>query len=464
MPSFRTRVLDALNIEKQTVKLPIKNKFIVTDETADPVTVTPDHQYALSKRVLTRDIGNGHKRTLDLLGFQIGEEMKPLDTQIQLDSSNNIVFPATVQQPYPPCSSTDSNNVSTDTCFHAIGGLYDSTNLKLKSMRKSAMPIDGLDSMTNIAANNASGSNEGQLLEHSHKDWPSTLAEQLKKLNEDPYCDSLWYHSMNLRLLITGVDNPTANTSDSLAKASNHRGLVRMVCVRPITPKCRLRFRGDNNEPIVNMRYMPNIHTDLFYSGKRMLGGRLDKDVGHDTEYGDVSTTYGLPLLDGTANDESTATFSGLRRSKDEYLNQDPNSIHYGHVTPISLAQDHDLTPFDVITSPINRDKYSVVFDKTFHLDVQHHGVGSQRVENVTIPFNMKARFAGRMAGTQRAAHEGYTVGETDVDAQDHLDAKLTDETNDECLNMPSKPFILFMSMDQKLSVEMEGYTVISET
>ena len=464
MPSFRNRVLDALNIEKQTIKLPIKNKFIVTDETVSPNVVSKDKQYALSKRVLTRDIGNGHQRTLDLLGFQIGEARNSLITDRVLDGSGNIVFPATSQVPYPPCSYTDSSDASTDTCFHAIEGLYDSTNKKLKSMRKSAMPIDSLDSMTNISAHNTGTTDEGQLLEHSHKDWPSTMAEQLKKLNEDPYSDSLWYHSMNLRLLITGVDNPTANTSDSLAKASNHRGLVRMVCVRPITPKCRLRFRGDNNEPIVNMRYMPNIHTDLFYSGKRMLGGRLDKDVGHDTEFGDVSTTYGLPLLDGTANTEGANIFSGLRRSKDEYLNQDSNSIHYGHVTPTSLAQDHDLTPFDVITSPINRDKYSVVFDKTFHLDVQHHGVGSQRVENVTIPFNMKARFAGRKAGTQRAKHDGYDHGEVSVDAQDFLDADLTAETNDECLNMPSKPFIIFMSMDQKLSVEMEGYTTISET
>jgi hypothetical protein len=197
---------------------------------------------------------------------------------------------------------------------------------------------------------------------------------------------------------------------------------------------------------------MGNWDTDVFFSKKRMLGGPIASGYEESHPYGDVVTTYGLPTAVGT---------KGYRRSEDEVVCQDSSDVHYGHVIPYStMAVDHDLSPFQVMTSPINRKDYAVIVDKSFHLDIQHHGVGSQRVENVTIPFRMKARFAGRKAGVQVAPAD--TDGDGDMDVV-FSDAALTDVTDDEPLNMPSKPVIMFLSMDQKLSIEVEGYTSISE-
>jgi hypothetical protein len=103
------------------------------------------------------------------------------------------------------------------------------------------------------------------------------------------------------------------------------------------------------------------------------------------------------------------------------------------------------LSPFDLITSPVNRKKYKVIADKTFHLDTQHHGVASMRSESVTIPYHMETKFAGRVPNND--------TGRT-----------LSDVTHDEPLNMKSKPIIMFLSLDQKLSVQPTGYTVISES
>jgi hypothetical protein len=257
--------------------------------------------------------------------------------------------------------------------------------------------------------------------------------------------------------MITGVDNPDNNSS--LAKASNHRGLVRMVVLRPLSRRARLRHEGATNTPVVNYGYMSNWETDLFFSKKRMLGGPIDADIEEDNAFSDVVTTYGLPTAVGTA---------GLRRAKDEVICQDSSDVHYGHVVPYeSMARDHDLSPFQVMTSPINRKDYMVISDKTFHLDVQHHGVGSQRVENVTIPFRMKARFAGRKAGNQVLPADAVvgtgTAEEPETAAISFGDALLTGVTEDDPLNLVSKPVIMFMSMDQKLSIEVEGYTSISE-
>merc|ERR1712091_151110 len=183
-----------------------------------------------------------------------------------------------------------------------------------------------------------------------------------------------------------------------------------------------------------------------------MLGGPIDAGIEEDDAFGDVCTTYGLPAELGT---------KGLRRAKDEVICQDSSDVHYGHVVPYAdMGRDHDLSPFQVMTSPINRKDYMVISDKSFHLDIQHHGVGSQRVENVTIPFRMKARFAGRKAGTQISPADEDDNGTMEISFQD---ANLTDVTDDEPLNLTSKPVIMFLSMDQKLSIEVEGYTSISE-
>jgi hypothetical protein len=103
------------------------------------------------------------------------------------------------------------------------------------------------------------------------------------------------------------------------------------------------------------------------------------------------------------------------------------------------------LSPFDIITAPVNRKKYKVIADQTFHMDTQHHGVASMRTQHVTIPYHFEAKFAGRVPHADGAGD-------------------LTDVTFNEPLNMKSKPIIMFLSLDQKLSVQPTGFTVISET
>lgn len=440
--SFRDRVLDALNITKQHINLPVETKFVVTT----PTGVVGDKPYALSKRVLEKEIGNDHKRTLDVLGFQVGDAHEDRTTQV-LKSDNVTDLCLAVERPYPLCSyATVANGTTTytDTGFHPLSGMYEAGNIKLQSMRKSAIPSNDL--FGTHAADPAATVND-----HVHTEWPSVLSEQLKLLNEQPYADSLYYHDMKLRFMITGVDNPDNNAD--LPRASNHRGLVRMVILRPLSRRARLRHEGSTNTPMANFAYAPNWETDLFFSKKRMLGGAIDANMEESDPYGDIVKSYGLPA--------STAV-KGLRRSEDEIVNQNSKDVHFGHIVPVStMGVEYDLSPFQVMTSPINRKDYAVIVDKSFHLDIQHHGVGSQRVENVTIPFRMKARFAGRKAGAQVPYDDNETVNIAD-DIQ-FADAQLLDETLDEPLNMNSKPIIMFMAMDQKLSIEVEGYTSISE-
>ena len=449
--SFRDKVLDALNITKQHINLPVETKFIVT--TLDGVVA--DKPYALSKRVLEKEIGNNHKRTLDVLGFQVGDEHLDRSTTV-LKSDNSTSLCVAVERPYPLCSyytaavgtgdGTAGNAAAyyTDTGFHPLSGMYEPGNIKLQSMRKSAIPSNDL-SGTHAAVASAT------VNDHVHTEWPSVLSEQLKLLNEQPYADSLYYHDMKLRFMITGVDNPDNNAD--LPKASNHRGLVRMVILRPLSRRARLRHEGSTNTPLANYAYAPNWETDLFFSKKRMLGGAIDSNMEESDPYGDIVKSYGLPA--------STAV-KGLRRSEDEIVNQNSKDVHFGHIVPVSsMGVEYDLSPFQVMTSPINRKDYSVIVDKSFHLDIQHHGVGSQRVENVTIPFRMKARFAGRKAGAQTPYFDNETA--TIADDVQYADTDLLDVTLDEPLNMNSKPLIMFMAMDQKLSVEVEGYTGISE-
>lgn len=451
-------MLDALNITKQSINLPVETKFCVTTSNAVaaipavgtgdgsagnaaavaevPAVVVAGKPYALSKRVLTKEIGNNHVRTLDILGFQVGEAMHRRTVEVKQADGITKLCDA-IENPYPDCSSS-----TIDTGFHALKGMYEPANKKLKSMRKSAIHS------TDLEGTHGTGVND-----HVHTEWPSVLSEQLKLLNESPYADSLYYHDMKLRFMITGVDNPDSNSL--IPKASNHRGLVRMVVLRPLSRRARLRHEGATGTPLANYGYMPFWDTDLFYSKKRMLGGAIDAAHEEDGALADVVVSYGLP---------NTLSHGPLRRKKDEIVNQNSKDVHFGHVVPYErMAMHHDLSPFAIMTSPINRKDYAVIADKSFHLDVQHHGVGSQRVENVTIPFRMKARFGGREANTQQPFEPADNSTDPVTLETVFADASLKDTTLDEPLNMPSKPVIMFMSMDQKLSIEVEGYTSISE-
>ena len=217
--------------------------------------------------------------------------------------------------------------------------------------------------------------------------------------------------------------------------------LFRMLIIRPIIPAARLHMNGVNGKPTIRTDYLPNIDTELFYSGKRMLGGRMLSSRTHDANDSNNAVTFGLNKMDAEL----------------PVMNLDTDSIYYGKMAPgrTSSATDHRLSPFDLITAPVNRKKFKVITDQTFHMDTQHHGVASMRTQHVTIPYHFEAKFAGRVPYQLGVGDDGYDA---------NLVNSLTDTTFNEPLNMKSKPIILFLSLDQKLSVQPTGYSVISET
>lgn len=461
MPSFRARVLDALNIQKKTVKLQVNECFPkIYDETGSigselvgstaATTRATGVPYAISKKLISTVIGpnmggDGGSVTqdLDVLGFVVGkpvaenssgshqyDNMYPLTTTYNTTDTSAAEPAAYAHSRVGHVGGQDKDY----TGFHYLNGLYDSQSHELQSMRKSAPAI--LDLQTTSVD---SGVTRAEFDEHAHKDWPDNAIDQHHLLNEDPYADSLYYHSMRLSFLLTGITIPGVSE-----KASNHRGMVRMLILRPRLPSVKMRWDGENNEPHINMGYPPHWDTELFYSGKRTLGGRMKKNVLTN------SSTAGSNTYDDHGDlTHVTPTFGLLKHNPAlPDIDNDSTSLHYGH----PKTQDgtvHDFTSYDILTAPINRDKYAVVVDKMVTLDTLHHGVASKRIENVVIPFNKRIKFPGREQ--EDADNEGSEY-------------KLKDTTIDEPLNMQSRPIIMFLSMDQKISCQVTGYTTISET
>lgn len=502
MPSFRARVLDALDIHKKTVKLQVNERFPKTFKTDAASTTAADYfgepadetglysetgfdpsnpgttcnapvDYAVSKCIKQTTIGpsftvgNGETaqlQKLDVLGFVVGDRPglsmpsgQPVDTTQDpvtgfAGLQDTDGYPTVYLNSYPDTLTKTGSLVSYDTDldstsgaialnankytgFHYLNGLYDPLCKELKDMRKSALPIDDLDTISN-----------DNVAEHSHKDWPDNVVDQVHLLNENPYADSLYYHSMRLSMLITGITIP--NSSE---KASNHRGVVRMLILRPRMPSVRTRWTGDTNQPVINMAYPPHWDTDLFYSGKKTLAGRLDKTILRNTTNRSVDS-YADNNDNTTVRAEDYSHLSPTfgfanRKTVTPTLDLDPTSIHYSHEKP-EKGTSHDLTAFDLFSAPINRSAYSVIADKTFTLDTRHHGVASTRMENVLIPFNKKVKFPGRKP-------------DSSFNGQDN--APLSDDTFDDPLNMPSRPIVMFLSLDQKISCQVTGYTAISE-
>lgn len=470
--SFRSRVLDALDIQKTTIKLQVNETFpkIYKDDVPlvgdapnalQGVTVaqTTLNQvpYVVSKTIFDTPIGpnpiggGAIKQSLDVLGFVVGKDIEEpnMDTY---DAATNPT-PTTYKNMYP--ITTKSTLAAVDTVaspassgltrvghagghdalytgFHSLNGLYDSESKELQHMRKSALPVPDMDTIGGTAAALASTA------EHSHKDWPDNIMDQHHLLNENPYADSLYYHSMKLSLLLTGITIP-----DVSEKASNHRGVVRFLILRPRIPSVKMRWDGVNNQPHINMAHPPHWDTDLFYTKKRTMGGRMDRSTRTNTANisADATTT---PVTVGTFDQDKshmTPTFGLMRHANTmPSIESNVKSLHYGHRVP-GNGIEHDFTSYDILTAPINREKYAVVVDKMVALDTVHHGVASKRLENITIPFNKKIKFPGRK-------------GESNL---------LTPETIDEPLNMASRPIIMFLSMDQKISAQVTGYTTISE-
>lgn len=451
--SFREKVLDALDITKKTIKLQINESFPpVYSEDATNTSVTgetsqytrSDHvPYAVSKEIISSSIGPATgggtvKQKLDCLGFVVGNPV--------VESTYKNMYPITM--PTSASAKTSGSHDDDYTGFHSLNGLYDVHNSELKSMRKAAIPdlsdeiLHGDDTATNFPS------------DHGHHDWPDNTLSQLRLLTENPYADSLFYHSTRISFLLTGITVP-----DMSEKASNHRGVVRMLIVRPRIPSVKTRWTGVSSRPSINMDYPPHFDTDLFYTKTKTLGGRLDKSLltrFTDTATGSVyanrkthlTPTFGLkkyadpdPVINQVVSDPA---ISGT-----EVINNVPDiQLHYGHPIP-SEGTAHTLSAYDVLTAPINHEKYAVVVDKMVTLDTLHHGVASKRIENVVIPYNKKVKFSGRVA--------------TDVATVDGVSKKLGNSVETEPTNFQSRPIIMFLSMDQKISAQVTGYTTITE-
>merc|ERR1711959_580271 len=227
-----------------------------------------------------------------------------------------------------------------------------------------------------------------------------------------------------------------------------------MLILRPRLPQCKMRWDGVANQPHINMAYPPHWDTDLFYSGKRTLGGRMSNSVRTNTGGGIHPDQTHL-----------TPTFGLLhRREAEPRIDNDVTSLHYGHPKPLDATDaqdasiDHDFTSYDILTAPINREKYAVIVDKMVTLDTLHHGVASKRIENVVIPFNKKIKFGGR----KPLATDTTTAAATNMDGGTGT-AHLSSNTFNEPLNFENRPIIMFLSLDQKISCQVTGYTTITE-
>lgn len=456
--SFRQKVLDALDIQKKTVKLQVNEIFPpVYSETAGAsatgvitgrTTVYSENSavpYTVSKEIISSKIGvnvgggGTVKQKLDVLGFVLG---KPV-----VDGLYKNMYPITMPRQSPTLATETVDGVTSYTetfddhytGFHSLGGLYDENLPELTSMRKCGLKPLHLDTPGGTDAE-----------DHTHTDWPNNSLDQMRLLTEFPYSDSLYYHSTRLSFLLTGITIP-----DISEKASNHRGVVRMLIVRPRVPTVKTRWSGASNQPYINMDYPPHFDTDLFYTKTKTLGGRMDTSiltnstVGSNNRKSHLSPTFGLkkygdvdPEINQVIlNPASTASSSVV-------TNTVPHTqLHYGHPKP-SEGTAHTLSSYDVLTAPINREKYAVVVDKMVTLDTLHHGVASKRIENVVIPYNKKIKFPGRKITTVDAADFGK---------------KLSDDVEIEPVNFQSRPIIMFLSMDQKISAQVTGYTTISE-
>jgi hypothetical protein len=272
--SFRSKVLDALDIHKKTIKLQCNETFPkIYSEDASLLALTPvasaaynrsNHvNYAVSKQIKNSNIGPNVgggatvKQSLDVLGFVVGDPV--------VNSAYKNMYPITM--PTNMSSSAAELHTTLDdayTGFHTLGGLYDSVSTELQTMRKSA--VTPFESETMFGNGGDGGVND-----HSHTDWPDNTLDQLRLLTENPYADSLYYHSTRLSFLLTGITIP-----DSSEKASNHRGVVRMLILRPRLPTAKMRWSGVSGQPMINMDYPPHFDTDLFYTKTKTLGGRMD--------------------------------------------------------------------------------------------------------------------------------------------------------------------------------------------
>lgn len=458
--SFRSKVLDALDIKKDHVRIPVYQTFLNPNEAADAgqseagetchfsdsnaVAVSDYKPYAVSKCIKKQTIGpNNRSERLEVLGFVVGDD--PGDAPQLPDAIDRL--------------SIGSAAPTTEyTGIHFLGGLYDSSNKKLAHMRKSAVKDESMQTMYQGGVVPGSGAaTAGSIIEHTHTDWPAKKDEQAILLNENPMADCLYYHKTQIRFLLTGIDDITKSYgSGVMDQASNHRGTVRMLVLRPRTPSVRTRVDGTSNDFVINHDFMPVWDTQLFYDKSKQMGGKMDRNswphtvattfIGGTGNYTTSDNAYNNQPLPASENSSAVVTY-GLKKAEHPNRTVDSNttSTTFGHFIPTPAANriDHELTATDLLMSKINKQKYAVLHDEVFTLDSLHHGAAAQHIANVSIPYYKKVKFAGR---TQQ--------GETE---------NLSYHTNDEPMNMSSRPIVLFLSYNQKISASVEGWTAISE-
>ena len=449
--SFRSKVLDALDIKKDHVRIPVYQSFLNPSESiapqistaADPV-VAGYKPYAVSRCINQQVIGpKSRTERLEVLGFVVGDDPGDLG---HLPDALNREF----------VSDTDYSGI------HFLGGLYDSTNRKLMKMRKAAITPPELDTMYTPSA----GTDATVVNPHTHSDWPHTATEQAILLNDNPSADALYYHKTQVRFLLTGIDDISTTGLD---QASNHRGTVRMLVLRPRIPSVRTRVDGTTGDFIINHDYMPDWHTELFYDRNKQLGGKLDPDsfphtVHPDHPTGHDSATLGnqtmVPVHEApypSTNSEHSSHIVTYGLTKAALPDPKPelatSSVHYGHLK-VTAGKDHQLTPTDLLMSKVNKQKYAVLHDEVFTLDSLHHGAAAQHIANVNIPYNKKVKFAGR---------KPLTLTYDDGSSADVVQEQLSNHTFDSPMNMASRPIVLFLSYNQKISASVEGWTAISE-
>lgn len=457
--SFRSKVLDALDIKKDHVRIPVYQTFLNPDETADAeqtaageschfngttVAVSDYKPYAVSKCIKKQTIGpNNRSERLEVLGFVVGDD--PGDAPQLPDAIDRLSIGSDV-------ATTEYSGI------HFLGGLYDSTNKKLAHMRKSAVKDESMQTMYQGGVVPGFGDvTAGSIIEHTHTDWPAKKDEQAILLNENPMADCLYYHKTQIRFLLTGIDDITKSyTTGVMDQASNHRGTVRMLVLRPRTPSVRTRVDGTSNDFVINHDFMPVWDTQLFYDKSKQMGGKMDKNswphtvattyVGGTGNYTTSDNAYNNQPLPASENSSAVVTY-GFTKAEHPNRTVDSNttSTTFGHFIPTPDADriHHELTATDLLMSKINKQKYAVLHDEVFTLDSLHHGAAAQHIANVSIPYYKKVKFAGRKQ-----------QGETE---------NLSYHTNDEPMNMSSRPIVLFLSYNQKISASVEGWTAISE-
>jgi hypothetical protein len=449
--SFRSKVLNALDIKKDHVRIPVYQTFLnpsesspaVTSTAVDPV-VAGYKPYAVSRCINDQIIGpNSRTERLEVLGFVVGDDPGPKTAgePAHLPDALDRVLPA---------GGTDYTGI------HYLGGLYDSTNRKLMMMRKSAMVPPELDSLYQPGAGESA--NVAIVNDHTHKDWPNSATEQAILLNDSPAADSLYYHKTQVRFLLTGIDDISTHGLD---QASNHRGTVRMLVLRPRVPAVRTRVDGTTGDFKLNYDFLPDWHTELFYDRSKQLGGKLDPDslphtVGGSSSHthhpdgstGTLTPQHQTPYPNANSLYSSAIVTYGLTKAAkpDAEVELDTNDPHYGHMK-VTAGKDHQLTPTDLLMSKVNKQKYAVLHDEVFTLDSLHHGAAAQHIVHVNIPYNKKVKFAGRIPLT----------------LDNVVQEQLSTHTFDTPMNLASRPIVLFLSYNQKISASVEGWTAISE-